>query len=63
MRVRMLIQLTGTRDGVRWPSRGGEVDLPDREGAKLCAAGYAEPVAVKADAEKATRVKPETRKK
>ncbi|MBK7450573.1 MAG: hypothetical protein IPJ47_14590 [Anaerolineales bacterium] len=63
MRVRLLLQLTGTRDGVRWPAPGGEVDLPDREGAKMCASGYAEPVAAKAAAEKATARKPETRKK
>ena len=44
MRVRMKIQITGTRDGAYWPAPGGEVDLPDVEGAKMCAAGSAVPV-------------------
>lgn len=43
----MLLQLAGTRDGVRWPKAGQVKELPDREGAKLCAAGYAEPVVEK----------------
>lgn len=51
MKVRMKEQILGTRDGVRWPAPGGEVNLPDREGAKLCAAGSAEPVAEVAKAE------------
>ena len=46
MRVRLLTVLTGTRDGVPWPPRGGEIDVPDAEGADLCAVGFAEPVAV-----------------
>lgn len=40
----MKMQITGTRDGVRWPAPGGEVDLPDHEAAKLCANGFADPV-------------------
>lgn len=44
MRVKMKVQITGTRNGVAWPAPGGEVDLPDREGAKLCDAGLATPV-------------------
>lgn len=40
-------QITGTRDGVRWPAPGGEVDLPDVEAAKLVAADRAEAVAEK----------------
>lgn len=53
MRVRMKLSITGTRDGKDWPAKGEEVDLPDTEGADLCAAGIAEPVVVER-AEKAT---------
>lgn len=53
MRVRMRIAISGTRDGVHWPPRGGEMDLPDSEAAGMCARGWAEPVAVRAEAEKA----------
>ena len=49
MKIRMKIQLTGTRDGVRWPKVGEVVDLPDHEAARLCANGRAEPVAEKAE--------------
>jgi hypothetical protein len=44
MKVKMKAQITGTRNGVAWPAPGGEVDLPDTEGAKLCASGFAIPV-------------------
>lgn len=44
MRVRMTIQITGTRDGAYWPAPGGEIDLPEVEAAKMCAAQYATPV-------------------
>lgn len=49
----MNIQITGTRDGVRWPPPGEVKDLPDHEAARLCAAGSAEPVAERAQPEKA----------
>lgn len=55
MRVKLLIELSGDRDGRPWPARGEEVDLPDDEGALMCANGYAEPVA--------ERKRPETRSK
>lgn len=44
MKIRMKIQIVGTRDGVAWPPVGGEKDVPDHEGARLCANGFAEPV-------------------
>lgn len=44
MKVRMKTQITGTRNGQRWPAPGGEVTLPDGEGADLCSQGVAEPV-------------------
>lgn len=44
MRVKMLISVSGTRNGVDWPLVGGEIDLPPDEAADLCEAGYASPV-------------------
>lgn len=44
MRVKMLISVSGTRDGVDWPPVGGEIDLPGEEAADLCDAGHATPV-------------------
>jgi len=41
----MKVEVSGTRNGKLWPRRGEVVDLPDTEGADLCAAGLAEPVA------------------
>lgn len=41
----MKVQISGLRAGERWPKRGEVVEFDDREGAKLCANGYAEPVA------------------
>lgn len=61
MRVRMKIQLTGTRNAQRWPAPGGEVVLPDNEGADLCAAGLAEPVAERVQPETATPKRAEKR--
>lgn len=62
MKVRMKIQITGTRDGVRWPGVGGEIDLPDHEAMRLCANGRAEPVEDRdAGVEKAVTPQPEKR--
>lgn len=47
MRVKMKQQISGLRDGVRWPAPGATLDVPDAEGADLCASGAAEAVAVK----------------
>ena len=41
MKVRLRLQLTGTRDGEPWPPPGTVVDLPDHEAADLVAAGLA----------------------
>lgn len=41
----MRTQIIGTRNNVRWPAPGETVDLPDDEGARMCARGFAEPVA------------------
>lgn len=52
MKVRMKVTISGTRDGLDWPAAGGELVVPDAEGADLCAAGYADPVAEVAQPEK-----------
>lgn len=44
MRIRLLGDISGTRDGVNWPPRGSEMDLPDDEAAALCGQQMAEPV-------------------
>jgi hypothetical protein len=44
VRVRLLGDISGTRDGVNWPPRGSEIDLPDDEAAQLCGQQMAEPV-------------------
>ena len=43
MRVRLLVGITGTRNGVDWPRIGESIDLPDVEAADLVTAGLAEP--------------------
>jgi hypothetical protein len=42
MKVQMIADISGTRNGVDWPQRGGTIDLPDDEAAHLVAAGLAE---------------------
>jgi hypothetical protein len=44
VKVKMKVYMSGTRDGEAWPLPGGEVELSDAEGAKLCANGLATPV-------------------
>jgi hypothetical protein len=52
MRIRMLEARTGPRwDGRPWPGFGGEIDVDDEEGAAVCAAGWAVPVAEERKAE------------
>ena len=47
MRIRMRLGISGGRgDGTPWPPPGGELDVSDEEGAQLCAARLADPVAV-----------------
>lgn len=54
MRIRMTAGMSGTRDGAPWPALGEELEVPDTEGAELCAAGVATPVAAVAEKENAT---------
>lgn len=63
MKVKMKVQITGMRDGQRWPAIGGEIDLPDDEGAHACAQGWAEPVAQKPEPEKRVAPKKAAAKK
>ena len=68
MKVRMNIHITGSRNGLRWPPVGGEVDLPAGEAGDLISQGFAAAVEIKGAAskpepEKAVAPKPETRKK
>jgi len=59
MKVRMRIDMSGTYNGDPYPRAGAVVDLPDEVGAKLVAAGLAEPVKSKPAVESAT-AEPET---
>jgi hypothetical protein len=61
MKVRMKVQVSGYRDGERWPDIGGDLSVSDTEGAELCAQGFAEPVAEPAKPERATAKRAEKR--
>lgn len=39
--IKMLANISGTRDGVEWPELGGTIDLPEDEAEALAAAGLA----------------------
>ncbi|ONI62628.1 hypothetical protein CSIV_14225 [Microbacterium sp. CSI-V] len=43
VRVQMLVAITGTRDGEKWPAVGGVISLPADEAAGYIANGYATP--------------------
>ena len=51
MKVKMLVTITGTRDGRKWPDVGGVIDLPKSEADSYITQRYC--VAVKK--EKATK--------
>ncbi|WDO09955.1 hypothetical protein ME763_32210 [Streptomyces murinus] len=57
MKIRMKTDVSGSRDGQPWPRRGSTLEVPDAEGADLCKAGIAEPVAKK-DAEAVEKATP-----
>lgn len=63
MKVRMKVGISGGRaDGTEWPPAGETLEVGAREGAELCAAHLAEPVAeVEKPAE--TRPAPEAEKR
>ena len=33
MKIRMLVDIAGTRNGIEWPPRGEVIDIPDLEAA------------------------------
>lgn len=47
MRIRLLIDISGTIDGQDWPRKGGEIDVPEIVAADLIANGFAEAIARK----------------
>lgn len=61
MKIRMRIDVSGTRNGREWPRRGSVIELPDDEARQYCEAGMAEPVATFAPVETATLPEPEVR--
>jgi hypothetical protein len=61
VRIRMRVDVSGTREGREWPRRGSVIDLPDDEARQYCEAGMADPVAVFAPVETATMPEPEVR--
>lgn len=68
MRVRMLVTISGTRDGVDWPRAGEPIEVSTDEGAALVVSGLAtvapppESAAATTAAETATMRKPSRRK-
>lgn len=44
MKVKLKVQLSGTRDGVAWPSMGSVVELPEDEARQMLYAGTAGPL-------------------
>ena len=54
MKVRLLVSLSGTRDGQPWPPMGNEMDLPDAEARDMITALQAVPVTEHRRAETAT---------
>lgn len=61
MRVRMKFQISGTRNGVAWPTPGNTVDLPNDEAVALLRNGMAVAVEDHQVPEKAVAPKAETR--
>jgi len=61
MKVVMAVRISGTRNGVDWPARGEEVDLPGAEAVDMLNAGLARAVAVLPEVE--TAVAPTRRRR
>jgi hypothetical protein len=52
MKVKMIAQINGSRDGEDWPKAGAIADFPDAEAADLIMNGYAvDPTDVEDDAD------------
>lgn len=41
--IRMRVNLSGSRDGKKWPPRGGTLEVPEDEAKQLISQGIAEP--------------------
>lgn len=54
MKIRMKVQMSGTRNGQRWPKAGETADIPTGEALHLVASGIAEEVTDEQAAETAT---------
>ncbi|MGW2261446.1 hypothetical protein ACWCXE_27130 [Streptomyces sp. NPDC001780] len=59
MKIRMNVQMSGTRNGEEWPARGEVADLPTGEAQHLVAAGIASEVTDDGEPETATAPEPE----
>lgn len=44
MKVRLKVDISGSRNGAPWPGRSSIVELPDDEAARMCQNGMAVPV-------------------
>lgn len=44
MKIRLRVDISGSRDGTPWPRRGEVVDLPQDEAVHMCSNGMAVPV-------------------
>jgi hypothetical protein len=60
-KVRLTVQVSGTRDGLYWPPVGTVVDLDDDEAEGLMTAGIAEAVTEKAKTAKTAKKRPSAR--
>ena len=48
MKLKLTVDISGSRNGLPWPPRGEVVDLPEPEARDMIAAGQGEAVAAKA---------------
>jgi len=53
MKIRMIAEVSGMRNGVDWPPRGSVMELPDSEAEEYISAGLAVPVTTHAKSERA----------
>ncbi len=60
-RVRMIVGISGTRNGEEWPPKGAELTVPDAEAADLVAANLAVTVDAPAVESAAVDTKPAKR--
>ena len=63
MHVRLIVSISGTRNGVEWPPAGTPIDLPDAEAAQMIAAGLAAKSVAPVETATADVSKVETRKR